>query len=191
VKRITTLLIATALALTSCGGDDDSDDATGQTEATEESRSTSSTAGDDVAESEDDPSTLAQAFLDGLGFDIPTTEAECAARGMVDAIGLGRLAELGESGAEPSPEDLGGIASALNACVSPETVEALLAEELATDVPPGEEAAANCLATEVSAETSMGDLARIGFLSESDPDSPELAAFEQIVTAAGQRCGIE
>jgi hypothetical protein len=190
VRRTTVLLLATLLVLTSCGGDDDdSDDATEATDDTDDSTTTStSSSGDD--EGDEDPSALAQAFLDGLGFDIPTEEAECVADGFVDSLGLDRLAELGESDAPPSEEDLDEIASTLDACVSSETVESLLADQFAVSAPSGQEEAVECLAREVSSEISMGDLVRIGFLSQEDPDSPDLGQFEDAVTAAGERCGI-
>jgi hypothetical protein len=190
VRRTIVLLLATLLAFASCGGDDDdSDDAAERTDDTEDSDDTTTTSAGGE-ESDDDPSALAQAFLDGLGFEIPTEEAECVADGLVDTLGLEGLAALGESDNPPSGQDLDDIASTLDDCVSPDTVETLLSEQFATSAPADQRDAVECLASEVAAEISMGDLVRIGFLTRSDPNSPDLAQFEDEVTAAGERCDV-
>jgi hypothetical protein len=156
---LATLALTGALALAGCGGDDGGDE----------------------------PSALAEQFLEGVGYDIPVGEAECAVQGMVDQLGVAGVARLGaDESAQPTPDELARLSAVLDRCISERTVEAILLEEfrqIAT------EDAATCAADEVSDEISFGDLMRIGVIEKSDPDHPDLDDYARRIQRAVEDCG--
>ena len=139
---------------------------------------------DDASPPTSAPSQLAQAFLDNLAIDIPSDQAECAVDGMLDALGADGVAAL-QGATPPSADAIDALAAVMDDCVPAETVEDLVAAELATTEDP--ELAA-CVAAELRGELTMGDLLRIGLLSRADPQHPDLAGYQDLIVAATDRC---
>ena len=139
---------------------------------------------DDASPPTSAPSQLAQAFLDNLAIDIPSDQAECAVDGMLDALGADGVAAL-QGATPPSADAIDALAAVMDDCVPAETVEDLVAAELATTEDP--ELAA-CVAAELRGELTMGDLLRIGLLSRADPQHPDLAGYQDLIVAATDSC---
>lgn len=118
MRRLTVLLVVSALtlALAACGDDDsagtgtddtETTEATGETEATEATGETEATEATEATEETDDEGSDA-AFVDaitaavladqpGAGAPLGETEARCMAEGIVDELGVEGLLELGLS----------------------------------------------------------------------------------------------
>lgn len=165
-------VLAFALPLSACGGDDDksanSSDGTTNTanpfgDATDEESSASPS---DEASEETEASDPVESDLDLDGLDrdavikkmsdsilessnddmvITETEATCVSQEMVDALGLGRLAELGKSGdMELSDSEATSVANAMVDCdaISTTKVKDMMLKMMGASVPP---AAEGCL----------------------------------------------